>query len=147
MIICFKLWFTWFIQHTYTRYTGRSSSYIYGYLKQNTVIICVNCQDRSDRGLNPRPSANESSALPLSLTDTLCIVCDHVLIPYWYRVDTVLIPYWYRTCFDEHVTFGSSVRDLDYRLHNPYWWRLTRDFIYIMIHLRQCTCASGHDPW
>ena len=39
----------------------------YGYLsQQNTVIIFPNCQDRIGRVLNPRPSANEHNALPLS---------------------------------------------------------------------------------
>ena len=40
---------------------------LYGHLcQQNTVIICLNCQDRIDRGLNPRRSTNESNALLLS---------------------------------------------------------------------------------
>ena len=29
----------------------------------------LNCQDMNDRGLNTRPSANESNALPLSYLD------------------------------------------------------------------------------
>ena len=34
-----------------------------------TVIIWLNCHDRIGRGLNPRPSANESNALPQSYLD------------------------------------------------------------------------------
>ena len=37
--------------------------------QQNTLIICLNCQDMFGRGLNQQPSADESNVLPLSYLD------------------------------------------------------------------------------
>ena len=43
-------------------------------LTEYSNYICLNCQDRNNRGLNPRPSANESNHLPLSYLEFYLLI-------------------------------------------------------------------------